>query len=406
MTFAGLALAYLRRRAGQALLSMTVGALGIAAIATVLVAFDALPRAARQAWGGADLVVGPKGSALDLVLCCALHVAEPRGLVSLEAATNALRGPMIRAGAPIALGDNVGGWRVVGTVPALLDIYRARFAAGAIWTDKLQAVAGATAARQLGLKLGDSLVSAHGLADSDDKHDRFPYKLVGILEPTGSVIDRLVLTDIETVHHVHQEPEGTDGAKRGATGQNEAHEHEHDEVTAVVVAFRAPTAALRVQRQIDGQPALTAASPSVEIARLMGYARPLIAVATGLGLLLVSIAAVATALGLLATMNVRVRDLALLRALGASRIGLATVALCEAAIISGGALVIGLVVAAGLLALIRDFLLVRTGLSLELQPDPGLIGLLVGGAILAALLAAAVPSLRAMRADIEELLQS
>lgn len=405
MTFTALAFAYLRRRWGQALLSMLVGALGIAAVATVLVGFDALPRAARQAWGGADLVVGPKGSALDLVLCCALHVAEPRGLVSLAAASAAVRSPMIRAEAPIALGDNVDGWRIVGTMPALLDIYHAQFASGAIWTDKLQAVAGATAARELGLKLGDSFVSAHGLADSDEKHDKFPYKLVGILEPTGSVLDRLVLTDIGTVRYVHLEQAKAEMAERGSTDEDES-AHGPGAATAVIASFRVPTAALLVQRQVDAQESLTAANPSFEIARLLSYARPLTTAVTGFGLLLMGIAAVAAALGLLATMSARTRDLALLRALGASRANLATVALCESAIIASGALLLGLLLAAGLLATARDFLLVRTGLRLDLAPDLGLIALLLGGTILAALLAAAVPSLRAMRTDMEELLQS
>ena len=96
MSFAGLAFAYLRRRWGQAVLSVLVGALGIAAVATAVMGFDAVPRAARHAWGGVDLVVGPKGSALDLVLCCALHVTEARGLVSTRTAMQALATPAVR----------------------------------------------------------------------------------------------------------------------------------------------------------------------------------------------------------------------------------------------------------------------------------------------------------------------
>jgi len=405
MTFAALALAYLRRRWGQALLSMMVGASGIAAVATVLVGFDALPRAARHAWGGADLVVGPKGSALDLVLCCALHVAESRGLVPLAAARDALRNPMIRAEAPIALGDNVDGWRIVGTMPALLDIYHARFASGGVWTDRLQAVAGATVARDLGLKLGDTFVGAHGLVNSEEKHDKFPYRLVGVLRPTGSVLDRLMLTDIETVRYVHREQAKAEMAEHGSSDEDEA-EHGPDMATAIIASFRLPTAALLVQRQIDAQEALTAANPSFEIARLLSYARPLTTAVTGFGLLLMGIAAIGAALGLLATMSARTRDLALLRTLGASRADLAAVALCEAAIIAAAALATGLILAAGLLAIARDFLLLRTGLLLEPAPDANLIGLLLGGTIVVTVLAAAVPSLRATRTDMEELLQS
>jgi putative ABC transport system permease protein len=406
MSFVSLAFAYLRRRWGQALLSIAVGALGIAAVATAVVGFGAVPRAARHAWGGVDLVVGPKGSALDLVLCCALHVAEPRGLVSAKAATEAVSNPMIRAFAPIALGDNVQGWRIMGTTPALLQIYRAKFAAGAAWTDKLQAVAGAAAARALSLHLGDSFVGAHGLTSGGELHDKFPYKVVGILEPTGSVLDRLVLTDIETVRYIHVEQARIEKEETGATDEDEGVARLPDAATAIVAAYRVPTAALLMQRQIDASENLSAANPSFEIARLLGYARPLITAIVTFGILLVAIAAIGAAVGLLATMSTRTKDLALLRALGASRSKLASVALSEAAIIALSALGLGALLAVGLLALVRDVLANQTGLLLQPEVDGRDIALMIAGTALATIFAAAVPAIRAMRANIEELLQS
>ncbi len=405
MSFVALAFAYLRRRWGQALLSILVGALGIAAVATAMVGLDALPRAARRAWGGVDLVVGPKGSALDLVLCCALHVSDPRGLVSVKAATAAVSNPAIRAAAPISLGDNIDGWRIVGTTPALLDVYRARLAEGQVWTDKLQAVLGASAARALGFRIGDSFVGAHGLAAGGELHDKFPYKVVGILQPTGSALDRLVLTDIETVRYVHVEQAKAEMAESGTTDEAPI-ANLPDAATAIVAAYRMPTAAAFMPRQIDATDTLTGASPTFEIARLAGYARPVTVAVTALGLLLVVIAACAAALGLLATMNARTRDLALLRALGASRAGIATVAFAEAAMIAMAALVLGGALAFGLLALGADRLAETTGLLVQPRLEPDQIAMLLGGTILVTILAAAFPALRATHTQIEELLQS
>jgi len=140
MNVIALAFAYLRRRWGQALLSIVVGALGIAAVSTAFVGLDALPDAAERSWGGVDLVIGPKGSALDLVLCCALHISDPRGLVSEKTAMAAASHPLIRVAAPIALGDNVNGLRIVGTTDKLLWVYRADVASGRIcgWADENQ----------------------------------------------------------------------------------------------------------------------------------------------------------------------------------------------------------------------------------------------------------------------------
>ena len=260
MSFVALAFAYLRRRWGQALLSIFVGALGIAAVATAIVGFDALPQAARRAWGGVDLVVGPKGSALDLVLCCVLHVSEPRGLVSMKAAMGAVANPMIRAAAPIALGDNVDGWRIMGSTPAILGVYRAKIASGQMWTDKLQAVLGASAARALNFKLGDSFVGAHGLAAGGELHEKFPYKVVGILAPTGSALDRLVLTNIETVRYVHVEQAKAEIAEKGSTDEQNIADLPHG-ATAVVASYRVPTAAAFMPRQIDATDNLSAARP-------------------------------------------------------------------------------------------------------------------------------------------------
>ncbi len=405
MSFVALAFAYLRRRWGQALLSIFVGALGIAAVATAIVGFDALPRAARRAWGGVDLVVGPKGSALDLVLCCALHVSEPRGLVSVKAAMAAVGNPTIRAAAPIALGDSVNGWRIMGSTPALLDIYRAKIASGQMWTGKLQAVLGARAARALNLRIGDSFVGAHGLAAGGELHDKFPYKVFGILEPTGSALDRLVLTDIETVRYVHVEQAKAEIAEHGSTDEPTV-ANLPDAATAIVASYRMPTAAAFMPRRIDATDNLSAASPTLEIARLMGYLRPLTTAVTGLGLLLVAIAASGAAVGLMATMNARTRDLALLRALGAGPIKIAMVAFAEASMIMAAALVLGSALTAGFLMISRDVLADKTGLLLQPQLGWDQIAMLLLGTISVTIVAAAFPALRAIHTQIEELLQS
>jgi len=398
-----LAFAYLRRRWGQALLSILVGALGIAAVSTAFVGFDALPEAAERSWGGVDLVVGPKGSALDLVLCCALHVADPQGLVSQKAAMAVARHPLVRVAAPIALGDNVEGWRIVGTTPDLLKVYRATLARGTIWDKPLQAVLGARAANALHLKLGDHFIGAHGLAAGGEMHSQFPYTVVGVLAPTGSALDRLVLCDIETVRLIHRAHAAEEAAE---TGIAENTVNLPDAATAVVVSYKSPVAAMLMPRLVNASPELSAGSPTFEIARLMSYLRPLTVAVTALGLLLVAIAAAGAAAGLMATMNARTRDLALLRALGATPAAVALVAFAEAAIIALAALALGSALTWLFLTLAENALLDRTGLLLKPVIDMGDVFRLIGFTFLVAFLAALVPSIRASHASIEELLQS
>ncbi|MEJ0025293.1 MAG: ABC transporter permease [Rhizomicrobium sp.] len=398
-----LAFAYLRRRWGQALLSILVGALGVAAVAIAYVGLDAFPAAAERAWGGVDLVIGPKGSALDLVLCCALHVSDPRGLVSEKAAMAAASHPLIRVAAPIALGDNVDGWRIVGTTPRLLWVYRTDVAQGRVWNKPLEAVLGADAADALHLAIGQTFIGAHGLSAGGEMHSQFPYRIVGILPRTGSALDRLVLCDIATVRYIHKMHQEDEAAE---TGVAETYVNLPDAATAVIASYKSPVAALLVPRLIDASPDLTAASPSFEIARLMSYLRPLTLAATALGILLVAIAAAAAAAGLMATMNARTRDLALLRALGAGPATIAAVAIAEAAMIALAALLLGAGLAALLFQAGAGLLEARTGLVIAPQIDPDAVLYLVLGALGTALVAALFPAIRAARTPIEELLQS
>ena len=399
----GLAFAYLRRRWGQALLSILVGALGISAVTVALVGFDALPDAAERSWGGADLVVGPKGSALDLVLCCALHISDPRGLVSEKAAMAAVHNPLVRVAAPIALGDSIDGWRIVGTTPDFLSIYRAHVAQGRMWVKPLEAVLGARTATAMHLKIGDHFIGVHGLVAGGELHSRFPYTVVGILAPSGSVLDRLVLCDIETVRLIHRARAADEAAE---TGIAESYINLPDAATAVIAAYRSPVAMMLLPRLIDANPELSAASPSLEIARLMSYLRPVTYAAIALGMLLVVIAAAAAAAALMAAMNVRTRDLALLRALGAGPLSLAEVAVAEAAIIALAAVFAGFGLAAVLLACGASLLNQQTGLVLEPQLDWGLLLEIALGAFAIAILAALVPAARAAATQIEEVLQS
>jgi putative ABC transport system permease protein len=402
MSVIGLAWAFLLRRWGQALPALLAGALGIAAVETVLIVQRELPVAAERAFGGVDLVIGPKGSALDLVLCCVLEVSEPRALIPLQAALQLVDQPAIRVAAPIALGDNLHGRRIVGTTTNLLSVYHAKFATGGPWSKPLQAVVGAEAAHALGLKLGDSFVGAHGLGEGGEEHTEFPYTVTGILAPTGSALDRVLLTSIESVWTIHHHHEAEEAAERGEPAPTET----PPAATAILAALRSPVALVSLPRQIDATERFSAAVPAFEMARLSRAARPVITAVMAIGLLFAVLAAATAATALAGTVSARVRDLALLRALGAHPWELAAIALVEAAILAMGALALGLGLVLILAPLAANLLAERDGLLLSAMPTASDLVWLAGGALTACLVAAMIPSLRAARAPIEKVLTS
>ena len=359
-----LALAFLRRRWGQALSAIFAGALGIAMVQMVLIAERELPRAAAQAFGGVDLVLGPKGSALDLVMCCALHISEPRGLVPLASALEALSGPMIKARAPIALGDNYHGTRIVGTTPDLLSIYKANVAEGALWTGASQALVGAQVARELGLKVGDKFVGSHGLVEGGEEHTEFPYTVTGILSPTGSGLDRLILSSIETVWTIHHHHEMDEAEEHGLPAPAEV----PPAATAILASVKSPVALAALPRQIDASERFSAAVPAFESARLARAARPVVQAVLGIGILFALVAALTATAVLAATMAARVRDLALLRVLGSHPWELAAIAKIEALVLSTFAFAAGEGLVWAFAPKVAALLAERDGLLISVSP--------------------------------------
>jgi putative ABC transport system permease protein len=218
------------------------------------------------------------------------------------------------------------------------------------------------------------------------------------------VLDRLVLTDIETVRYIHEEQAKIEVAEKGSTDEETV--NLPDAATAVVLSYRTPAAAAFLPRKIDASETFTAGSPTFEIARLVRYARPLVTAVEAVGFLLALVAGGGAAVAMVAAMNARARDLALLRALGARPYTLALVALAEAAILAVAALALGAVLSLAAVFAIRGWLADNTGLLLEPKIDAAQIGGLIAGVAAVALVATAVPAWRAARASIEDLLTS
>ncbi|MFN9130078.1 MAG: ABC transporter permease [bacterium] len=208
-----LAVAYLRSRMLASVLQVLLLAIGLASIVVMLLVSTQLADRVERDTRGIDLVVGAKGSPLQLVLSSVFHVDSPTGNIPYAEAMKLSRHPLVKKAIPLALGDTWRGYRIVGTEHALVEHYGASLASGRLWSGQMQAVVGAEAARAGGaggspLKLGDTIVGSHGLVDGGAAHDEHPYEVVGILAPTGGVIDRLVLVSVETVWDVHPLPPG------------------------------------------------------------------------------------------------------------------------------------------------------------------------------------------------------
>lgn len=327
MNLLTLSLAGLRGARLTHALNILILALGLGTVTLLLLFSSTLTERLTRDTRGIDLVVGAKGSPLQLVLSTVFQADFPTGNIPLEEADAILRNPMVDYGVPMALGDAVASFRIVGTTPDYLRLYDATLTRGRLWQRPLEAVLGAETTRHLRLGIGDTFVSAHGVNDNGDVHRGFPYTVVGILAPTGSVIDRLALTSVESVWKVHE------NLFRLAPPR---------EVTALLLHVRTPLAIVTLPHQINSQTALQAAVPSFEAARLFSLLGFGLAAFRALAGILIASAGLGILIALVTRMRERRRELAVLRLLGASRGKLFATVLIEAMVLAGIGAAVGL----------------------------------------------------------------
>jgi putative ABC transport system permease protein len=329
----GLALAYVRQKKLSTALNVLLLSLGVATIiALLLILHQAENRMNRDA-ESIDLVIGAKGSPMQLILSSVFHVDIPTGNINMGDAATIIAEPAVKRAIPLALGDSYRGFRIVGTNPAYIELYDGKFAAGKIWDQPLQAVLGADVAKQAGLTLGSKFTGSHGLTDTGGHaHEAHPYVVVGILAPTGSVVDRLILASVASVWQVHGH-----GAAEGAEDthdQNHDHDHDHTkaaekEVTAYLIQYSSPLAAVSFPRMVNASSSMQAAAPAMEAARLFQLIGIGVNALKGFALIMMLCAALGIFIGLMNALDERRADLALLRVLGASRSVVITVTILQ-----------------------------------------------------------------------------
>jgi putative ABC transport system permease protein len=398
-----LALAYARRRPLATAFNVALLAVGVATITLVILLSRELENRLVREAAGIDLVVGAKGSPLQLVLAGVYHADVPPGNVPLAAVEALARNPLVSEVIPLALGDSYRGFRIVGTEPAFVAHYGATLAQGRAWAAPMEAVLGSEAARVSGLAVGGSFAGAHGLAEGGGEHAEAPYRVVGVLAPSGRVIDRLVLTGIDSVWKVHEHHDADgghdrDGHSEDATAPPTAAPAR--EVTLALVRYASPLAAASLPRLVNAETVLQAASPAYESARLFTVFGVGTDVVRGFALLLIGASAFGLFVALTQALDERRYDLAIMRALGARRGTIVLVLTIESMLLAGTGLAVGLALAHGLAASVGSWLPAAASLAAGArawQPEEwGIVALALGAGIIATVL----PAWRAYRLDV------
>src|SRR5688572_1925625 len=196
---------YLKARPLNTAINILLLSLGIAVITILLLFNNQLEKKISDNSRGIDLVVGAKGSPLQLILCNIFHIDFPTGNIKLQEADKISKNRLIKTAIPMALGDSYESYRIVGTTSQFVAFYKAELEQGQWWKADLEVTIGANVASVSKLGLNDRFASAHGLTQNGHAHNEHQYIVKGVMKRTGSVLDNLILTNVESIWQMHED---------------------------------------------------------------------------------------------------------------------------------------------------------------------------------------------------------
>lgn len=339
-----------------------------------------------------DLVLGAKGSPLQLILSSVYQVDAPTGNINYKEAQIWMKNPFVKRAIPLAFGDNYLGFKIVGTTPNYLNQFHSKIEKGKIFEKNFEVVVGSEISKKLKIKVGDSFFGSHGDSEKGEKHEKSKYVVVGIASGTGKVIDNLILSNIESVWEMHNDHEV------------EIPDQEK-EITAVLLKFRNKMGIVLWPRLIAQNTKMQAASPAIEINRLFSL--------FGIGLLalqylaygIMFISGISIFVALYNSLKERKYEFALLRINGASRFQLLTLVLIESLVLCLIGFIFGTII--GRIGLV--FLSKSSENEFKMAFNPfefiwNQEGILLLVTIFVGILAAIIPALKAYKMNISKTL--
>lgn len=385
--------------------------LGIGIISLLLLLNRQLDTQFKRNIRGIDLVVGAKGSPLQLILSSIYQIDAPTGNVPLAEVNKLKMNPFVKTVIPLSLGDNYRGFRIVGTTPLYPAHFEAQLANGRLFAAPLEATLGSKVAEATGLKIGDSFASSHGLDDAGESHDAVEYLVTGVFVPNGSVVDQLILTDLSSIWAIHEHaelpPPGAklnDPAHEMAAAEGAPRTADEKQITSALIKFRSPMGLITLPRQINANTSMQAALPSIEINRLFSLLGVGIETLRALAAIIMLIAGVSVFVSLYNSLKDRKYEMALMLSMGATRTRLFLLLLLEGLFLA----VFGFL-AGALLSRVGLWLFSRAA-EQDLHYSLNQFGLLpeeiylLVGALVVGTLAAALPSLAVYRLNISRTL--
>ena len=336
------------------MLSLLLMAFGIGIISLILLLNKSVEEKLQRNLNGIDMVIGAKGSPLQLILSSIYHVDNPTGNILLEEVNKIKSNPMIESTIPLSFGDSYEGFRIVGTTHAYPKLFQVNFKAGKLWGKSMQVVVGSDVVEACQLKIGSTFYSSHGLVEGGEIHKKYAFKVVGILDKSNTIIDQLILTNSASISKVHNNKKYSSHTHEGVEGGCSV---DHNEmITSLLVKFRSPVGLIKFPRQVNETTNLQAAVPAFEINRLISLLGLGLRSINMIGFFIILVSGLSIFISLYNSLKKRRYELALMRVYGASRFQLVKLVFQEGMLVSILGLFFGLLFSRVILFIVSFFI--------------------------------------------------
>ncbi|CDT96732.1 ABC transporter permease [Vibrio diabolicus] len=361
---------------------------------------------------GTDLIIGGRSGQVNLLLYSVFRIGNATNNIDWKSYQEFANHRAVDWAIPISLGDSHKGFRVMGTNHSYFEHYKfgskqsLTFSEGQEFNGLFETVLGSDVAKQLGYHVGSEIIIAHGISDVGfSRHDNLPFKVVGILAPTGTPVDKTVHVSLEAIEAIHVGWES--GARLGPTPKAQdlkSRDFQPKQITAMLVGLKSRIQTFALQRQINTYPKepLSAIMPGVALHELWG----MMSVAEQALMAVSGFVVIAGLLGmlssLLTSLQERRREMAILRAMGARPRHVFSLLISEASLLTAAGIVTGVAGLYAILAIVQPIIQQHYGIHLTLSLLSPYEWMLLGFVQCAGIVIGFIPAFRAYRQSLSD----
>ncbi len=421
----------IRQRSLASVLTMFSIMLGVALVVSILILKQESSDAFNQTATGYEIIVGPKGSSLQLTLNTIYQIGVPIQNMPYDTYTKLKDDKRVKLAIPYVLGDNFKNHRFIGTTPEIFSDFsyqkdkKYQLKEGRFFTKDFEVVIGNETALRTGLKIGDTFAGSHGVESYEGyegmfEHAEFKFTVVGILEKTFTPVDKVIFTSMNSIWEIHHhEAEEKLKERTGGTNDTTKHDgHNHSKdaegvhelkyadksVTAILVSLKSPVFFDLLRRQINENKYeginAQAVIPVFEIKQLFDIIGNINSILIIIAYLVVFVAVISILVSIYNSMNERKRDIAIMRSLGARKQTILNIILIEGFIISFIGGILGIIISHLLIFIFKDTISNIAGIQISGTVFNIFEFYILTGTVLLGLIVTIIPALKAYNTDV------